>query len=133
MDTSWRRCISVYFPPHEVRPVSEILRFHRASSPSHRLAPDGNGGYKDRTTDWHEHQALLHWFPLCFGGVGGKNAGKRIEKIKERMKDNHPNVKSLGSDPNNPPANIQENEIGEGNFIYNCCIKCILAILVWPT
>ena len=225
MDTSWRRCISVCFPPHEVRPVSEILRFpfrnvrvfnfhatnkhqrgskdptvflafciklllliqssggavsityssamssieremrvgvrtevdhaitgvnrhtgvtpakgrshnvadrdvafqNRAKSctghPTHRVAPDGNGGYKDRLTDCYicgmstKHYCIGCNRPLCFGGVGGKSAGKRIEKIKERMKDKHPNVKSL--DPNNPPANIKE--IGEGNFIYNCC------------
>lgn len=93
--------------------------------PVHRLAPDKDGGYKDRTTSCYICGMSTKWYcigcnrPLCFGGVGGKNTGKRIENIMTRMKENHPNVQSLGYDASNPPANVIE--IGEGNFIYNCC------------
>lgn len=107
----------------------EVAYQHRAEKctghPAHRVLPDGNGGYKDRLTDCvvcgisTKHYCNGCKKALCFGGVGGKSAGKRIEKIQERMKKKHPNVQFLGSDPNNPPANFIE--IGEGNIIYNCC------------
>lgn len=102
---------------------------HRAKSctghPVHRLAPDGKGGFKDRTSLCYLCGTSTKYYCigctryLCFGGVGGKSPAKRIEKIKKRMEENHPHVASLGSDTNHPPATVKE--IGEDDFIFNCC------------